>query len=281
MIMQTTPTRTVKKISIAALSVAAVCVLASWGYKQTQFKYEGTHQVHDTVPKQKVGDLDEALRQLDEAERELSGPALKAKISAALSQVDAEKIKLQVQSAMKEAELAMKSIDLEKIKKEIDQSLAKVDFEKLKPEMEKAMANAKEDMKRAAEELKTIDKAKMEKELKQAYEEIEKIKPEMEKAMKNMELDLSKAKVEIEKARVEIKDYKAIVDGLEKDGLLDSKKNYTLEHKDGALYINGEKVSPDVYKKHESLLKKYPELKIKKSEKSFNITKDKEDGVEI
>lgn len=279
--MQTTPTKTVKKISIAALSVAAVCVLASWGYKQTQYKYEGTHQVHDTVPKQKVGDFDETLRQLDEAERQLSGPELKAKISAALSQLDAEKIKLQVQSAMKEAEQAMKSIDLDKIQQEIEQSLAKVDFDKMKAEMEKALVTAKEDMKRAKEEMKTINKAQIEKELKSAYDEIEKMKPELEKSMKNMEFDLSNAKVEIEKARVEVKDYKTIVEGLEKDGLLDSKKNYTLEHKDGALYINGEKVSQDVYKKHESLLKKYPELKIKKTEKSLNITKDKEEGVEI
>ncbi len=275
------PTTKIKRLSIAAFSIAATCVLASWGYKQTNFTYQGDQQVADTIPKQKVVDFDETLQQLDEAERQLNGPELKAQIKAALSQVDAQKIKMDVQKAMQEAELALKSIDVAKIKAEVEHSLAAVNFEKIKPEIEKAMATAKVDMENALAEIKKIDKKTIEQEIKKAQVEMEKIKPEMEKAMKNMDKDLAKAKVEIEKARVDVKEYKSLVDGLEKDGWLDSKKNYTVEHKDGALYINGEKASAEVYKKHEAVLKKHPELKIKKTEKSFNITKEKQDGVEL
>lgn len=278
--MQTIPTSKIKKLSVAALGIAAVCTLASWGYKQTQFTYQGNN-VNDTIPKQKVLDFDETLQQLDAAERQLNSKEMKEQLSAALSQLDAQKIKSQVQLAMQEAELAMKSIDLEKIKAEVKQSLAQIDFDKMKPEIDKAMATAKVDMEKALADMKAINTEDIKRELKKVQVEMENVKPEIEKAMKNMDKDLAKAKVEIEKARAEVKDYKSLTEALEKDGLLDTQTNYTVEHKKGVLYINGEKAAPEVYKKHETLLKKYPALKLKKTEKSFNISKDEEAGVEL
>ena len=68
----------------------------------------------------------------------------------------------------------------------------------------------------------------MEAELSKVKKDLKKIGPEIEK-------ELQKAKVEIEKAKVEMKEYKSLVDGLEKDGLITKKDGYSIKHKDGKL----------------------------------------------
>ncbi len=46
---------------------------------------------------------------------------------------------------------------------------------------------------------------------------------------------MEKAKEKIEKAKAEMNEYKEFVDGLEKDGLINNKEDYTIKHKDGEL----------------------------------------------
>jgi len=95
--------------------------------------------------------------------------------------------------------------------------------------------------------------------------ELKNIGPEIEKSLKD-------AKVEIEKAKVELKEYKGFVDGLEKDGLISKKDGYKVKHKDGELFINGKKQSSDVYNKYRSFLEKH---------KSFNIDDEAGDDFNI
>ena len=78
----------------------------------------------------------------------------------------------------------------------------------------------------------------------------------------------------MEKAKAEMKEYKTFVDGLEKDGLINKKSNYTIEHKNGALIINGKKQPTNVYNKYRSFLQKHKKLKIEKSGDDFNIDHD-------
>ena len=124
-------------------------------------------------------------------------------------------------------------------------ALAKVDMEKMKAELENWKKN---------------DFAKLQEELKD-------IQPKIEAEMK-------KAKQEMEKAKIHLKELKAFEDGLEKDGLINKKENYTIEHKDGQLLING-KVQPQaVYDKYRSFLEKNKKFKLEKDENDFDIDFD-------
>jgi hypothetical protein len=71
-----------------------------------------------------------------------------------------------------------------------------------------------------------------------------------------------------------MKEYKEFVDGLEKDGLINKKEQYTIKHDNGELFINGKKASDATYKKYKSFLDKRKKFTIEKSEDDFNIDID-------
>jgi metal-dependent hydrolase (beta-lactamase superfamily II) len=126
---------------------------------------------------------------------------------------------------------------VQKLKMQANEELAKVDMEKIKTQME---------------ELKKTDFTKIEKEMKD-------LKPKID-------AELGKAKLEIEKAKTELKEYKAFEDGLQQDGLINKDGAYTIEHKDGELIING-KVQPEaVYNKYKKFLDKHKKFKLKKDD---------------
>ena len=184
----------------------------------------------------------------------------------------------------KEMAKAMKEFDAVKLQKELQESIGKIEFDKVQKDMEKAM--------------KEFDGVKIQKEFQESMEKInwEKMKIEFEKVkeidMKNLQLDmekmqtelskigpeieksLEKAKVGIEKAKEEMKEYKGFVDGLEKDGLLNKKEEYTIKHNDGELFINGKKASDATYNKYKTFLEKHKTFTIEKSDDNFNIDID-------
>ena len=71
-----------------------------------------------------------------------------------------------------------------------------------------------------------------------------------------------------------MKEYKEFVDGLEKDGLINKKEEYTIKHDNGELLINGKKASDATYKKYKSFLEKRKKFTIEKSADDFNIDID-------
>jgi hypothetical protein len=143
----------------------------------------------------------------------------------------------------------MKDIDADKIERDVKESMASIDWEKMKKDME---------------EVKKIDMTKLDADMKKLEVEMKGLGPKIEKEMEN-------AKASIEKAKMEMKEYKGFVDGLEKDGLINKKQGYTIQHKNGALIINGKKQPADVYNKYGSFLKKHDKFTIKKSDDDFNI----------
>ena len=78
----------------------------------------------------------------------------------------------------------------------------------------------------------------------------------------------------IEKAKVEMKEYKSFVDGLEKDGLINKKENYSIKYNDGKLIINDKEPTADTYKKYRSFLDKHKKFNIEKDNDDFNINMD-------
>ena len=259
---------------------ALAITLAAW--KEDKFA-QVKQGVTDTLPKKtskKVKNLDDALEELDKAQIELEQSIkemppidvekMQIEIEKSIKQIDAAQIKLQVEQAMKEinpekikaqVEEVMKGIDAEKIKASVAAAMKEIDAQKIKLEVQQAMASVDmEKVKAQMEELKKVELPKIEAEMK-------KIKPQVE-------AELKKARVEIEKAKQDLKEYKAFEDGLERDGLINKKENYTIEHKNGQLMING-KIQPEaVYNKYRTFLEKHKKFTLKKDADDFELNND-------
>jgi hypothetical protein len=279
----------------AFLVTAIALALVSWDFKQAGNHYKQNQT--DTVPKgkneKKIRDLDDVLDELDNADLKMETQKAQKEIAEAMKQLDGEKIKMEVEKAMsevdfskvqKEVQESMANLDMTKIQKEIQEAMKEVDGDKLKMETEKAMREvdfpkirkeveesmAKIDwpkMKADMDQIKNIDMSKLGDNMKKLSAEMKDMGPKIEKEME-------KAKMEIEKAKVEMRAYKEFVDGLEKDGLLNKKEGYTIEHKEGELKVNGKKVSAEVYSKYRSFLENHKKFSIKKSDDNFNIDTD-------
>jgi hypothetical protein len=240
-------------------------ILLSWrGQKQTH-QQKSEQSITDTVPKnkadKKVRDLDDVLDELDRAEIKVDMGKVNEQLKEAMKQIDMAKIQVEVDKAMKEVDMekigaqvekVTKEIDAAKMEKELKESLASVDLEKMNKQMD---------------EVKKIDMSKLDADMKKMEIEMKGLGPKIEKEMAN-------AKASIEKAKVEMKEYKSFVDGLEKDGLINKKEGYSIQHKNGELIINGKKQPADVYNKYRTFLQKHEKFTIKKSDDDFNIYND-------
>ncbi|HEX4877098.1 MAG TPA: hypothetical protein VFV31_10530, partial [Chitinophagaceae bacterium] len=76
------------------------------------------------------------------------------------------------------------------------------------------------------------------------------------------------------KAKAEISEYKSFTEGLEKDGLINKKEGYSLKHKNKELFINGKKVSEEIYYKYRNFLEKHPNFSFEKTENDFQMNLD-------
>jgi len=278
-----------KQLPILLIVLALVITATAWQGQPGKT----THTTTDTIPdKNKIKNIDDALEQLEKSKKELERTLQEKnwdkemKDALEKSHFDADKMKQQIDEAVKQIDAkkmqeeitrAMKEVDLEKMKIEYQQNLDKVDLNQMKVELEKAMKQidaakiqadfnssiAKIDMEKIRIEL---DKVK-EIDFKGIEESLKKMKPEIEKSMQT-------AKESIENARKELLEYKSFIDGLDKDGLIDKEKDYTIEYKNGELAINGKKQAAEVVKKYSGFLKEKKDFTIKKDKDNFNIDND-------
>jgi hypothetical protein len=274
-----------------ALSVSALVITAAAWQGQPG---KTTHTTTDTIPdkNKKIKDIDDALDQIEKSqkdlERTMQNKDWDKEMKDALDKVhfDADKMKLQIDEAMKnintkkiqeEINKAMKDVDFEKMKTELKENMDKIDMQQMKDEIAKAMKQI--DAEKIKADINTsiakidMDKIKIELDkvkdidFKGIEDNLKKMKPEIEKSMQN-------AKESIEKAKAEMLAYKNFIDGLDKDGLIDKNKSYTIEYKNGVLSINGKKQSADVVKKYNSFLKDRKDFTIKKDDDGFDIDND-------
>jgi len=255
-------------VPVALLACFSVLLL-SWGGQKQTHQQRSEQSVNDTVPKnkadKKIRDLDDVLDELDRAELNVDMEKVNEQLKEAMKQIDKAKIQMDVDKALKEVDMEKikgqmekltNEMDAAKIQKELKESLAAVDWEKMNQQIKEQM-----------EEVKKIDMSKLDAEMKKLEIEMKGLGPKIEKEMAN-------AKASIEKAKAEMKEYKGFVDGLEKDGLINKKEGYTIQHKNGELIINGKKQPVDVYNKYGGFLKKHEKFTIKKSDDDFNIYND-------
>jgi hypothetical protein len=115
-------------------------------------------------------------------------------------------------------------------------------------------------MKQAEQEMKKVNMEQLKSNMKMVQDKLnsaefqEQFKSENFK--KRIEESMSKAKEGIEAAKKELQNIKAFTEALQSDGLIDKKKGYTVELKDGALIINSTPQSKEVTEKYRKYYKK-------------------------
>jgi len=251
----------IKRVPLVLLGVAIVLTTAGF---QTQ-SAKAKQLIVDTVPSRskKIKDIDDALLELERS---------KAEVDRSLKEIDFEKIEKEVKAATQNLQLnsekmkvqieeAMKQVDAAKLQADIQKSLKEVEAARLKAEIEASVAKIDWDkMHKELDKAKAVDFKKIEANL-------EKMKPEIEKSMKE-------AYASLEKAKRELTAYKNFIDGLDKDGLINKKENYTIEYKSGELTINGKKQPAEVVNKYSSFLKDKKDFTLEKDGDDFNIDTD-------
>lgn len=226
--------------------LTSICLL-SWKRtdQEKDFLSQPASSITDTIPgksqeskEYRMEDLDRAMQSLDIAMAQMNH-----QLKDQMVNVDA-----QVKMAMEQ----VKKLDMEKISRDVQASLAKIDWDKTNTEMKKAM-------KEAQEKIKQIDMKEMEKELAKAREEINQAKIQskidMGKIHEEIEKGLENARTGIEKAKKEISQMKEFTDALDKDGLINKKKAYKIEIRDGKLYLNDKLQSDTVTEKYRKYFK--------------------------
>lgn len=184
----------------------------------------------------RLGGLDENLKQLDVQLKN---------IDINLSGLDTT-----INNAVK---TALNSIDFAEISKQTKLALDNIDWKGIQN-------NINVSMDEATKQIKNIDWNKIHADIKDATDQLK--NQDIKIDLSNMHISdivnnaLNNAKEGIESARIEIDRLKGFASDLEKDGLIDKKKGYRIEWKDGGdLYINGTKQSKEVSDKYHKYYK--------------------------
>jgi hypothetical protein len=188
----------------------------------------------DTTPDKKM-----TMKQLDELTANLD-VELK-NVAEELKKIDMGDIMRQVEKSLKEANLdkinievekALNSVDLDAIEKEMNAALKDVQWDKMKLEMRQALKDART-------EISKIDTEAIKKAMEEAGKALDKAKLELK------QIDFGKimdnAKEGIDKAKTKLRSIKTMFTEMEKDGLIDTKAGFTVNFKDGDLFINGKR----------------------------------------
>ena len=265
-------------LAIAAVAIVSVILLASWKNANANWN-DKSFTINDTVPKKekKIRDLDDVIDELNDVDLKVDMDKVQRELKESMKQLDAQKMQLDIQKAMrdvdfqkmqKQLEESMAKIDFGKIEKEMSEAMKQFDGEKLQKELQESMSKINFDKMQAEfDKFKDIDMKKLELNMEKMKLEMDKIGPELERSME-------KAKAGIEKAKEEMKEFKGFVDGLEKDGLINKKEEYTIKHDNGELFINGKKASDATYNKYRSFLEKHKTFRLEKSADDFDLERN-------
>jgi hypothetical protein len=228
--------KSLKRLSGFTYSVMPVTALifAAWTTPGNNYHVhkEGNIIQVDTTPDAQQG-FDKTMKQLDINLDNLDVQMKNLNINLD-KQLDAI-AKINIEDIQKQTEASIKAIDWNKIQQSTNESfkavqneIAKIDFSKMQNEMKELQQKMQSD------EFKSqFNSDKMHKEINDA---------------------MAKAQAGISKANEKLQQMKAFTDALAADGLIDKKKGYTIEWKEGDLYINGKgqpKNISDKYRKYE------------------------------
>ena len=173
-----------------------------------------------------------------------------------------------VEDAMRNIERSMQKLKAElgqdyqrHIKDSYQKAFDEINWKKIQGGYEKAIAEVQEN-----QEFKKMNKQfnlQRQQMMSDLNRQMELSRLNMEKGMKSMQLalkvdmdrQLQKARIQLQKAKVQLGEINNFKTDLEKDGLIKAGESYDIEIKDGDLYINGKKQKSKVSKKYKE---KYP-----------------------
>lgn len=268
---------------IPTLGIAAAFALIAWaGNPQESASYQQLSR--DTIPSKsnkatrEAGDkdLDKEIRRLDEAKerlKEVDWDHIKKSLEEVRNNLHAEQLQQQIEEAMKQVDMekinreiqeSLRKVDMEKMQKEVNESLkqayAGIDQEALKKQMDEVKLKIEkeinsQDWKKEMEAIKKIDLTEMREEMEKAKVDMEKALEELKQEKFDFEANRNNAWQEIDKAKEAFKGYQEMIYSLEKEGLLSTKNDYTIQYKDGELTVNGKKQPQEVANRYKKFFK--------------------------
>ena len=181
----------------------------------------------------------------DEIDLQLNFDSVMQQLNIELSKIDYAKINVDVQKAMDQ-------INYNKLSNDINTAMKNVDWDKMKFDIAKSLDSAKLAINNIKWDEMKAEVAKAQVEAKKAMA-IQKIN--MDSFNVQLQKSLQEAQKGLQSAKVEWQNYKALEEALKKDGLIQAGKSYTIELKNGILYLNGVKqteATTDKYRKYYS-----------------------------
>ena len=227
-----------------AVLPATVLLVCSW-QNPTKNKYSNKGGINinqrDTTPKSNYKDVEIDMQAFDKAMKSLDK-------NMANLDVHMKDLNLNFDMQME----ALSKINFDEIQKQTEASLKAIDWNKMQQDINISVQNAQQ-------AIAKIDFSKMQNEMKDLQEKFQsdefKSQLNSEKLHKQIDDAMSSAKEGIEKAKEKLQLMKDFTNELAADGLIDKKKGYTIEWKNGNLYID-DKEQPknisDKYRKYES-----------------------------
>jgi autotransporter translocation and assembly factor TamB len=252
--LQLSPTKIVFVLAFTAATIGISAFSQNDKEGKYSFRKDGETANNDTSTSGKHD------RYLTEKDMEKIDAAMK-KLDEQMEKLDGQIKKIDFSKVEREMNEALKKVDFERMNKQLEQSLKKIDVEKMNHDLKASLAKIDR------EQMKVhLDKVKV-----QIAKQKELHGEHMEEMKKHIDKSMAHVKESMLKVQVEIKNMQDFTDELQKDGLIDKKKNYQIEVKSGELYIDGNKQSKEVSDKYRKYYKK----------DNFSIIVNEEDGIRI
>lgn len=242
-------------LAIVAISIGFFSFRQPGTSRQKSFRDGYSGGAEDTSTRRKRHRSENAYNsnQLDEQMKMLDKQL--AELDVKLEKMDFSKIE-------KEINTQLKNVNVENINKKVEEALAKVDFRELELKL-KDVRIPKIEMEKLKKEMEQL-KMDLKNEKFDINIDKEKINREVQEDLKKAKAEMKMAQGEMIKARATMAETKELINKLSADGLIDTKKPYSIEIKDGELFINGTKQSKEVNEKYKLYLK----------DKNFSIKKE-------
>lgn len=221
--------------------------------------YELTENCRDTVPDRnyegsmKMKDFDKLIDQMDNTFLDVEKNIKNIDIDKMMKGVEASLASIDMDKIMKDVSLSLKNIDVDKILRDVQLSLKDIKTDEISKEVESALKEAQTEIAKAKKEIAEVDTKSIARDLEAAKKEIEKSKAEFGKI--DMTKIMDEAREGIDKAKAELKQIKQMFLEMEKDGLIDTKKGFSIEYKNKELLIDGKKQTEEVTNKYRHYFK--------------------------
>lgn len=102
-------------------------------------------------------------------------------------------------------------------------------------------------------------------------QELDAAKKELSRSKESLKAEMERAKIDIRKSKDELQSYKEMITRMESDGLLNTKEDYSIDFKEGELYINNKQQPEKILEKFRPYFKNR-ELRIQMEKGNLTIS---------